>query len=296
MIVTSCILWVASVSATAFAEPVPPPGTLSVTPDAPESPEPASTAASNSPCLYLFPLPKGQDASPAVIVCPGGGYTGLAIDYEGYEVAEWLNRNGVAAFVLRYRVSPHRHPLPLEDARWALRWVRAHVEEYGIDPGRVGMLGFSAGGHLVATAATYEELDVEKSAGGRPDFTVLIYPVISMKPPWGHSGCRDNLLGPGADLALVDRLCSEDWVTAATPPAFLVHSSADSVVPSQNSVAYYLALRRAGVPAALHIFEHGEHGYGMGRGDEALAAWTDLCIRWFQQRGILREPFRSPVR
>lgn len=248
-----------------------------------------------APLLHLFLLEKAELPRPAVIVCPGGGYHGLAIDYEGVDVARWLNGHGVSAFVLEYRVSPHRHPAPIRDAQTALRLVRANAAAWNIDPERVGMLGFSAGGHLVSTAATHAEIvdppidDALKSFNFRPDFTVLIYPVISFSPPFGHIGCRDNLLGPDADAAVAASLNNDEQVTQSTPPAFLVHSSGDSVVSSENSVAYYLALLRAGIPAELHVYEQGEHGYGMGKGDPALSTWPGLCIHWMRKRGILQE-------
>ncbi|HDP35237.1 MAG TPA: alpha/beta hydrolase [Candidatus Hydrogenedentes bacterium] len=241
-----------------------------------------SAAPDKAPRLHLFPLPEADAPSPAVVVCPGGGYAGLAMDYEGVEVAQWLNRHGLSAFVLEYRVAPHRHPAPLDDAQRAMRLIRERAVEWGVDPARLGILGFSAGGHLASTVSTHYH-DPET----RPDFTILIYPVISFLPPFGHAGCGDNLLGKNADTELVRSFSNHERVTTDTPPAFLVASTGDTVVPAGNSIAYYQALVKAGVPAELHVYEQGEHGYGMGKGDPALSTWTDLCVKWLQKRGVL---------
>ncbi|HOC67939.1 MAG: Acetylxylan esterase precursor [Candidatus Hydrogenedentes bacterium ADurb.Bin101] len=252
-------------------------------------------AADKAPLLHLFPLTEKGTLSPAVIVCPGGGYSGLAMGYEGVDVARWLNSHGVAAFVLEYRVAPHRHPVPLHDAQRALRTVRARAEEWGVDPARLGILGFSAGGHLASTTATHfdggdpDSQDSIARLSCRPDFTILIYPVISLLPAYGHMGSRNNLLGNDADEQVAASLSNNRQVTADTPPAFLVHSTGDSGVPAENSIAYYRALVKAGVPAEMHIYEQGEHGYGMGKGDPALSTWPDLCIHWMRKRGLLNE-------
>jgi acetyl esterase/lipase len=249
----------------------------------------------NAPLLHLFLIENGTTPGPAVIVCPGGGYQGLAMDYEGVDVARWLNSHGIAAFVLEYRVSPNRHPIPLQDAQKALRVVRSRAGEWHVDPSRLGMLGFSAGGHLVSTAATHFDKgdpaskDVISQMSCRPDFTILIYPVISLMPSFGHLGSRDNLLGPNPPPSLAPSLSNDQQVTSDTPPAFLVHSTGDTGVSSENSVSYYMALLKAGVPAEMHIYEQGEHGYGMGKGDPALSTWPDLCIKWMVKRGILDE-------
>lgn len=248
-----------------------------------------------APLLHLFPLEDATTPGPAVIVCPGGGYGGLAMNHEGIDIARWLNSHGIAAFILEYRVAPHRHPIPLQDAQRALRLVRARAAEWKVDPARLGILGFSAGGHLVSTAATHFDQGDPDSADEiarqscRPDFTVLIYPVISLLPDYGHIGSRNNLLGKEADEALAISLCNNRNVTRDTPPAFLISSTGDTGVPSQNSIAYYQALVKAGVPAELHIYEQGEHGFGMGKDDPALSTWTDLCILWLEKRGLLNK-------
>ncbi len=261
--------------------------------DAGKGPETAAIplaydGATATATLHTFLLPRGEEPLPAALVCPGGGYAGLAMDYEGTEVAQWLNSNGLSAFVLEYRVAPHRHPAPLHDAQQAIRLIRTHAVEWGLDPARLGILGFSAGGHLAATASThYDTTPGLDAPSARPDFSILIYPVISFLPPFGHAGCGENLLGPGAAHALMESLSAHEQVTSDTPPAFLVHSTGDSVVSPLNSIAYYQALTEAGVPSELHIYEQGEHGYGMGKGDPALSTWPGLCIEWLRKRGIL---------
>ncbi len=249
----------------------------------------------DTPRLAVFPAPPETATGAAVIVCPGGGYQGLAMDYEGFEVAQWLNRHGVTGFVLRYRLAPYRHPVPLGDAQRALRLVRSRAAEWGVDPARIGMLGFSAGGHLTATAGTHfdggdpDAADPVDRLSCRPDFLILIYPVITFKPPYGHAGSGKNLLGDTPDPALMDLLSNDQQVTRETPPSFLVHSTADSGVPSENSLMFYQALRKAGVPAEMHIYERGEHGFGMGRGDPVLSTWTGHCIDWMRGRGLLEK-------
>lgn len=243
-----------------------------------------AATADKAPRLHLFLLPVADKPVPAVVVCPGGGYGGLAMDYEGFEVAEWLNKNGLSAFVLEYRVAPNRHPAPLNDAQAAMRLIRSRAKEWGIDGNKLGILGFSAGGHLASTVSThYDTPEI------RPDFTILIYPVISFLPPFGHAGSGNNLLGNNADPKLVRSFSNHEQVTPDTPPAFLVASTGDTVVPAENSIVYYQALVKAGVPAEMHIYEQGEHGYGMGKGDPVLSTWTGLCIQWLQKRGILAE-------
>jgi acetyl esterase/lipase len=230
----------------------------------------------------------------AVIVVPGGSYYGLATDWEGRLPAEYLNSLGIAAFVLKYRVSPYRHPIELGDAQRAIRLVRARASEWQIAPDRIGILGFSAGGHLASTAATHLDAGKPSAAdpidrvSSRPDFTVLGYPVISLIEPWTHEGSKIGLLGRNPDSALARSLSSETQVTAQTPPTFLYHTSTDELVPVENSVAYYLALRKAGVPAELHVFGHGAHGTGMGAQDPALAMWPQLLANWLRVSGFLK--------
>ena len=235
----------------------------------------------------------------AFVVCPGGGYGGLAA-HEGEPVARWLNGLGVTAFVLRYRLGPrYRHPVMLGDAARAIRWVRTHTREYGIDPARIGILGFSAGGHLASTAATHFDdgkpgaSDPVEQHSSRPNAAVLIYPVVTLQPPFAHEGSRRNLLGDSPSDELVRSLSNETQVTAQTPPTFLVHTHEDKGVPAENSLLFALALRKAGVPVELHLYEHGAHGFGMGGTDPVLSRWPDQCAAWLRGRGLLT-PAASP--
>jgi len=243
------------------------------------APGAVGTEDADKPSLTVFvPSPNPHPPTPAVVVCPGGGYQHLAMDHEGKQIAEWLNRQGIAAFVLKYRLGPrYRHPAPLDDAKQAMRWVRAHAADYGVDPRRVGIWGFSAGGHLAAKLATHFD------DGTRPDFAILAYPVISLGE-YAHKGSRDNLLGPNPDPKLVENLSNEKQVTAQTPPTFLFHTTDDNAVPVENSVLFYLALRRAGVPAELHVYEHGRHGVGLAPTDAVLTTWKERLADWLKKR------------
>ncbi|MGQ9590595.1 MAG: alpha-L-fucosidase [Planctomycetota bacterium] len=244
------------------------------------------------PTLAPFLPPEASATGAAVVVCPGGGYGGLAA-HEGAPVAEWLNSLGVAGFVLRYRHAPrYRHPAPLEDAARAIRTVRARAEEWKLRPDRIGILGFSAGGHLASTAATHfdagkpDAADPIERVSSRPDAAILIYPVITMRRAT-HGGSRRNLLGEDPPEELVALLSNDQRVTSETPPSFLVHTADDAVVPCENSLLYAAGCRKAGVPHELHLFERGPHGFGLGRGDPALSTWPELCRRWLAARGFV---------
>jgi acetyl esterase/lipase len=234
----------------------------------------------------------------AVVICPGGGYQHLASDYEGHDVAEWFNTFGVVGFVLRYRLAPdYHHPAPMLDVQRAIRTVRAKADEWKIDPHRVGVMGFSAGGHLASTAATHfdaghaDAADPIDRQSCRPDFAVLAYPVITMTGKFGHSGSKKNLIGENPDPQLAESLSNEKQVTSETPPTFLFHTSEDTAVPVENSVRFYLALRKAGVPAEMHIYEKGRHGIGLGTRDPklafALGTWPGRLHDWMQLGGLL---------
>ena len=244
--------------------------------------------------VYLPPLEKATGA--AVVICPGGGYGFLAVDHEGRQPAEFLNSLGIAAFVHRYRIAPrYHHPAPLQDAQRAIRVVRAGAREWHIDPKRIGIWGFSAGGHLASTAATHfdsgksDSDDPLERIGCRPDFVILSYPVITMQPPHTHMGSRKNLLGPEPAAALVEEYSNEKRVRADTPPTFLFHTTEDSAVPPENSILFYQALRKAGVPAELHIYERGKHGVGLAPTDSVLSTWTGRLSDWLRQRGLLEK-------
>jgi len=229
-----------------------------------------------------------------VVVCPGGGYRALAMDHEGQQIAQWLNSLGVAAFVLKYRLGPrYRHPAPLQDAQRAIRSVRLRAREFGIAPDRLGIWGFSAGGHLASTAATHFDAGNPEAAeplerlSSRPDFAILAYPVISLTTEFTHRGSLNNLLGENPDPKLVELLSNEKQITARTPPTFLFHTTEDKGVPPENSILFYLALRRAGVPAEMHIYERGKHGVGLAPADPVLSTWAARLSDWLRARGLL---------
>lgn len=254
------------------------------------------------PTLTYYPA-NGRGAGTAVIVAPGGGYTGLALNHEGRQVANWLNSLGVSAFVLKYRLGPrYRHPVELGDAQRAIRLVRSRASEFGTTADRIGIMGFSAGGHLAATAGTHFDAGDPNAAdpvdrtGSRPDFLVLAYPVILSRAPYAHQGSFNALLGPNPDPALLDDLSLDQRVTKDTPPTFLFHTNADTGVPAENSVQFYLALRKAGVPAEIHIFQPGAHGVGLAMGDAVLEAWPPLLSTWMRNRGLLTNPTPAPAR
>ena len=248
----------------------------------------------DTPSLTYYPALHG--APTAVIVAPGGGYRALAMNHEGWQVAYWLNAVGVSAFILKYRLGPrYHHPIELGDAQRAIRLVRAHASDYGVKPDRIGMMGFSAGGHLTSTAETHFDSgnpnapDPIDRASSRPDFAVLGYAVISFIAPYTHRGSAQALLGDSPDPRLLENLSNDTQVTAQTPPTFLFSTSEDTGVPPENSVAFYLALHKAHVPAELHIFQHGPHGVGLDLGDPALGEWPKLLINWLRGLGLLEK-------
>jgi acetyl esterase/lipase len=249
------------------------------------------------PTLTPYLAPKGRATGAAVVVCPGGGYQHLA-EHEGRPVAEWLNSVGVTAFVLKYRLGPrYRHPSMLQDAARAVRTVRARAAEWGLDPVRVGILGFSAGGHLASTAGTHFDAgrpgaaDPVERVSSRPSVMILIYPVITMREKT-HAGSRRNLLGESPTPELVALLSNEEQVTKETPPAFLVHTMTDAAVPVENTLNFVSALRRAGVPFELHLYERGPHGFGLGTArpnrpaDPILSTWPAHAADWLRLHGF----------
>jgi acetyl esterase/lipase len=255
------------------------------------------TEAVDKPKITVYLAPADRATGAAVVVCPGGGYRVVAADHEGKQIALWLNSLGVSAFVLQYRLGErYHHPVPLGDAQRAIRMVRGRAKEWRVDPARIGILGFSAGGHLASTAATHfdggrpdaaDPIDRESS---RPDFAVLCYAVISLESPTAHVGSRTNLLGDPADPALVALLSNEKQVTARTPPTFLWHTADDTAVPVENSLLFFEALHKAGVPGELHVFPHGRHGLGLAPGDPAVSQWPKLCATWMEGLGLLKKP------
>jgi acetyl esterase/lipase len=255
----------------------------------------AGSRAGYPPGLWVYRPDADRNTGTAVVVFPGGGYGGLALGHEGEAIGQWLIGHGITAFVLIYRHGPENgHPIPLTDARRGVQWVRANAETYGVDPGRVGVLGFSAGGHLTATAGT-QFVDADPGAAdplerhsSRPDFIVPVYPVITMLDPWTHAGSRRNLLGESPTEEQMRALSAELQVTKRTPPTFLVHTTQDTVVPVANATLFYSALVAHGVPVEMHIFERGHHGLGLGNAaNPEFAAWPDLCLAWMRVHGFL---------
>ena len=246
------------------------------------------------PTLTIYMPPNTTGPMTAVIVAPGGGYRALSMNKEGRIPANYLNSLGVAAFVLKYRLGPkYRHPIELGDMQRAIRMLRSRAAEWHLAPDRIGVMGFSAGGHLASTASTQfdrgntSSTDPIDRVSSRPDFAILGYPVISLSEPWTHQGSKTMLLGENADAALARRLSTDTLVTPETPPTFLFHTNADTGVPAENSVHYFLALRKARVPAEMHIFKDGAHGAGMPMNDTALSEWPKVLANWMRASGIL---------
>jgi len=250
---------------------------------------------SDKPTLTIYLALNPAASRTAVIVFPGGGYGMLASNHEGRQVANWFNALGVTAFVVKYRLGPrYHHPIELGDAQRAIRLVRARAAEFGVSADRIGIMGFSASGHLASTAGIHFDSGTAAAADPidrvscRPDFLILAYPVISFVAPYTHQGSATNLLRENADPKLRAELSSELHVTAQTPPTFLFTTDADTTVPPENTVAFYLALRKAGVPAEMHVFEKGPHGVGLDLDDPVLGQWPTLLANWLRSRGLLQ--------
>jgi acetyl esterase/lipase len=250
-----------------------------------------------TPALTYFPAPPSAKPAASIIICPGGGYGGQAVDKEGYRPALWLNSLGISAFVLRYRI-PHGEagrglvPPPLEDVQNAVLLVRKNAKKWGLCPTQVGVMGWSAGGHLAAMAGTlfrrphWWNIDL-RGFGDRPDFLVLLYPVITMGES-AHKGSRENLLGRDPSAEVLQRYSMEKQVTSMTPPTFIALARDDQTVPVENSVLFANALKAAGVPCTLVIYEHGGHGFGMGRKGDDSAQWPEAFAAWAAGKGLLR--------
>ncbi|HLJ57369.1 MAG TPA: alpha/beta hydrolase [Chthonomonadaceae bacterium] len=294
--IAACIgLAALSMAAPAFAQDAAAPAPRTVRLYSGEVPEAIGAGGADIPSVTIYaPLPERATGA-AVVVCPGGGYGGLA-PHEGKPIAEWLNTLGVTGIVLKYRLGPrYHHPVMMHDVARAIRLARSNAEAWKLDAKRIGVMGFSAGGHLASTAATHFDdgnagaTDPVDRVSSRPDAAILVYPVITMTDPFTHAGSRRNLLGdrPAADL--IDLMSNEKQVNARTPPTFMVHTSDDPVVPMENALLFAMACRKAHVPVELHCFEHGPHGIGLGAGDPALAVWPAMCARWLERRGFLRK-------
>jgi acetyl esterase/lipase len=268
-------------------------------------PGPTSKDAKNVPTLTAWMAPSDKANGTAVVVCPGGGYSGRATDHEGKQIAEWLNARGIHAFVLKYRtatesqIAPPLQPGPMHDVQRAIRTVRAKAKDQGIDPKRIGVWGFSAGGHLASTAATHfdagkaDAKDPIEKQSCRPDFAILAYPVISMKDGVTHKGSRHNLIGNPPDSRLVEYYSNELQVTKDTPPTFLFHTAEDKAVLIENSKLFLAALKKNGVECELYVVEQGPHGVGLGtdpkwaKGAPEAGTWPGKLEGWMKGRGLL---------
>ena len=237
------------------------------------------------PEITVYPLKDAPEPTPAVLVCPGGGYACLCDSYEGHDIASWLNGFGFAAIVLKYRIKPYRHPVPLLDAKRAMRIVRANAAEWNIDDKRIGIMGFSAGGHLAAMTALHADdgnpvsPDIVERTSSRPDFQVLIYPVITFVQPFASMGTQLNLIGENAPDAIREFLSAQLQVNDKTPKAFVAHSSKDQVVPVENSRMFVEAMKRHNRPVEYYELDEGLHGLGCGKGVQ-WRQWQERCKAW----------------
>ena len=250
------------------------------------------------PTLTVFLPEKGTPPLSAILICPGGGYGMLASEHEGSNEAKWFAERDVAAFVLKYRLPVHGylHPVPLLDAQRAIRLIRSQATEWKINPDKVGVMGFSAGGHLASTLETHDDAGDPHAADPvdrlscRPDFAALIYPVITFTGPNAHLGSAHNLLGPHPDPALLENLSNQDQVTAQTPPTILVHAKDDKAVPFANSEMMLAALQKAGVPCTLLVYDHGGHGFGFGHNqynNNGPKDWLDRVYAWLKGQSFV---------
>jgi acetyl esterase/lipase len=294
-----CALQVATVSAQQAPHAAPANQDLSAAPVTMplwegKAPGALGDADADRPTITWYAPDSDRKPHTAVIVIPGGSYGFLANNHEGRQVANWLNAIGITAFVLKYRLGPrYHHPIELGDAQRAIRMVRARAKDFAVAPDKIGVLGFSAGGHLASTTETHfdagnpQAADPIDRASSRPDFAVLAYPVISLLADYTHQGSKRNLLGDNPQPELVRELSGELNVTPQTPPTFLFSTSTDGAVPPENSVAFYLALHKAGVPAELHIFENAPHGVGLDLADPAVGEWSNLLLHWLRARQLV---------
>jgi acetyl esterase/lipase len=293
-----CLLFLSTMSL--FAEPLVlplwPEGVPGVKPHtAPFIADPTGRVGEvHEPTLTVYAPPAGQANGTAAIICPGGGYAWLSTVREGKRYAEWLNQFGVTCFVLHYRLKEYGHPAPLRDALRAIRLVRSRAAEFGVDPQRIGIVGSSAGGHLASSAATlFNHPDGKTGAAldevsARPDFAILVYPVILMEGPHIHAGSRNNLISEKPSPELVGLVSTERRVTKDTPPVFLVHAQDDKAVPVENSLAFYAALRAAGVPVEMHLYEKGGHGFAMEAKHVPTSEWPDRAETWLRSHGWIK--------
>ncbi len=271
------------------------PETILLYPDG--APDAKGTAEKDIPTLTFYKADESKATGAAVMICPGGGYANLAMDHEGKQIAEWYQSLGIHAFILKYRLgewdgSGYQHPTMINDAKRGFRIVRANAEKWNINPNEIGVMGFSAGGHLASTLGTHfddgnpKAEDFIEQVSCLPNFMVLGYPVISFME-YAHSGSRRFLLGPTPSMRDVKDLSNHKQVSVLTPPTFLFHTNEDKGVVPENSVLFYLALRKHNVPAELHIYERGKHGVGFAQDDPVLSSWSDRLKDWLGNRGVL---------
>ena len=246
--------------------------------------------------ITLYLPEKSKNTGAAIIICAGGGYGMEAITYEGYDYAEFLQHNGIAGIVIKYRLPYGHSEIPLLDVQHAIRTARYNAEAWGIDPKKIGVSGFSAGGHLASTAATHFDngdsnaKDPINKLSCRPDFAVLVYAVISFNEQWGHVGSGENLMGKNKTPELMAYFSNEQHVTAETPTTFLVLADDDKGVVPQNSIEFYSALKAKGVPAELHIFKDGGHGFGVKKKGKSHDQWPNLLVDWMKASQLLNAP------
>lgn len=245
------------------------------------------------PTLEIYLPAKRNAIDKAVLICPGGGYHFLSYDWEGTDIAKWFNSKGIVAFILKYRLPQSKslivpHEAPLQDAQRAMRWIRFNADEYGVNPNKIGVIGFSAGGHLASTLGTqfnapntFKEQPLD-TISARPDFMALIYPVVTMKDDYTHQGSQINLLGKDASDDLKTKYSNELQVTENTPQTFIVHSGDDKAVPVENSLQFYKALKDKDIQAELHVYPYGGHGYSLAIGQGRLQTWVDRLEDWLE--------------
>lgn len=247
------------------------------------------------PTITAYIAPKENATGAAVMICPGGGYGILAASHEGSDFAKWFNDRGISAFVLKYRLPnekamTHQHEVPLMDAMQGMKMIRQNAAKWNIDPNKIGVMGFSAGGHLAATVSTHYNMGPKASQESKPDFSILLYPVISFSPAISHGGSRDNLLGTEKSDELINYYSNELQVSDQTPPAFLVHAMDDGAVPVENSIEYYLALKKRKIAAEMHLYPTGGHGFGMRtEGKGSLANWPAAMEGWLKSMGYMKK-------
>lgn len=278
------------------------PGTIALWPEGvpgrraglgPEREEDGRVSNVSEPTLTVYRPAVDRPNGTAVIICPGGGYVRLSVQREGEQYAYWLSTLGITSFVLKYRMTEFGHPAPLQDVLRAVRLVRSQAARFGVKPDRIGVMGSSAGGHLAASSGTLFDHPLGRTGAeldgvsARPDFLMLMYPVITMEGPAVHAGSRKALLGNAPSRELVQLMSLERQVTPPTPPTLLIHTQADESVPVENSILFYQALTRARVPAEMYLFEHGEHGMGMRDGLGTASLWPRRAEEWLRGRGLI---------